>query len=438
MSDLWFDLPNWAQDTIVLVALLLPALIVGLVVTRGLNPSPLVRALLARFRWTNAIFIVLISISVGLGIGLLAQERGLREGTARAAEPFRLVVTAPGSEITAMFATVYLEPTAMPLLDGEAYTEIAAAEGVDFAAPLGFGDSHEGAPVVGTIAPMVTHLAGDREIEGRSFERGFEAVAGALVDLAVGDSFTPAHGIGAEATGDAHEGVEIEVVGRMPRTGTPWDRAVLIPIETVWETHGLPNGQSEEQIDQIGPPYDPAVFPGTPAIVVNSANLPTYYGLQAEFNQRSDLMAFFPGAVLSRLYSTLGDVREVLSLITGVTQALLALAVLSALLILTRLFRRQLALLRALGSPRRFVFSIVWSYAATLIVGGTLAGLVLGVAAAEVISGVISQRTDIAIAAAIGWREVHLSAALISAGTVLALLPGFAVLRMPVIEALRT
>ena len=136
MSDLWYSLPALAQDIALTFALLLPALLVGALVLRGFAPWPLTRAILWRFRGASVMFVLLIAISVGMGIGLLAQERGLRRGTAQAADKFDLVVSAPGSELSVMLAAVFLQPTDMPLLDGATYDEIASHENVSVAAPL--------------------------------------------------------------------------------------------------------------------------------------------------------------------------------------------------------------------------------------------------------------------------------------------------------------
>ena len=190
IRDLWDGLPLWSQDLSSVLACLLPLLVVGLWLLRGFAPWPLVRAMLLRFRWTNALFVGLIAVSVAMGIGLIAQERGLRQGSARAADKFDLVVSAPGSEMTMLLASVFLQPSDVPLLDGETYDRIARTETVEIAAPLAYGDSYNGAPVVGTIADFVTYLSDDR-IEGRRWQAHDEAVVGARVDLAVGDSFTP-------------------------------------------------------------------------------------------------------------------------------------------------------------------------------------------------------------------------------------------------------
>ena len=34
------------------------------------------------------------------------------------------------------------------------------------------------------------------------------------------------------------------IVGRMRPTGTPWDRAIVVPIEYNWSVHGLGTGHA--------------------------------------------------------------------------------------------------------------------------------------------------------------------------------------------------
>ncbi len=436
MRDLWDSLPVLAQDITIAIALLLPLLLIGALLLRGFRPFPLIRALLWRFRWANLLFVLLIATSVGMGIGLIAQERGLRVGTARAASKFDMVVSAPGSELTMMMAAVYLQASDVPLLDGAAYDLIANHPQVKIAAPIAFGDSYNGAPVVGTIADFVTYLS-DGRIEGRLFRKSGEAVVGAAAGLKVGDSFTPQHGHGASADDEAHEGFEIEVVGLLPRTGSPWDRAVLIPVETVWEVHGLANGHAFDEGDRIGPPFDPSLFPGTPAVIVRAKELWANYALRSEFTRKGEMMAFFPGTVLSNLYRVMGDVRQAMSVMSVVTQVLVAASVLLGLFILSRLFQRQLAMLRALGAPRRFVMAVVWGYGVALLMAGTVLGLVFGLGAASVLSQVVTARTDILVTAAIGWPEITLALAFLSATSVLSLIPAVIVLARPIVESLR-
>jgi putative ABC transport system permease protein len=436
LIGVWQSLPAWAQDLALTLGLLLPAVLVGAVILRGYAPGPLVRAILWRFRWANAMFVLLIAMSVGMGIGLLAQERGLRKGTAQAADKFDLIVSAPGSEMTMMLASVFLQPSDVPLLDGKIYNEIANHENVQIAAPLAFGDSYRGAPVVGTTAAFARHLTDD-QIDGRIWQTSEEALVGAFVPLAIGDTFTPAHGVGDAAEG-AHEGVSLTVVGRMGATGTPWDRSILTPVESVWEVHGLANGHAPERADQIGPPFDAEFFPGTPAIIVRAEALWANYALRSEFTRDAETMAFFPGAVLANLYRVMGDVRQAMSLMALVTQGLVGASVLLGLFILTRLFRRQVSLLRALGAPARFIFAVVWSYGASLLAAGTALGLGFGYLAAAILSRVVTARTDILVEASVGWTEAHLVVGFLSVASLLSILPAVVVLKQPVVAGLRS
>ncbi len=435
LFSFWDQLPAAVQDVVLFVLLLLPAAVSGVVVVAGYRPWVLVRAMLWRFRWTNLLFIVLIAVSVGIGVGLIAQERGLRRGTANAADKFDLVVAAPGSEVTMLLAAVYLQPSDVPLLSGQRYTEIANHENVSLAAPIAFGDSYIDSPVIGTTAAFVSHLSGNLA-DGRMFADHQEAVIGPSVSLEIGDRFEAAHGAGDAAEEGAHGGYAYTVVGRMQPSGSPWDRAILVPVEAVWEVHGLALGHAPERAGQLGPPFDAEFFPGTPAILVRAEELWANYALRSEFTT-NETMAFFPGAVLANLHSVLGDVRRAMSVLAIVTQVLVTAGVLVGLVILTRLFARRLALLRALGAPRRFVFSVIWSYAASLIAAGGLVGIVIGIAATAVISRIITAETDILVRATLGWPEFHLVAGFVCLTVLLALAPAFVALRRPVVADLR-
>ena len=208
MLNLWYDLPSLVQDLLIAISLTAPTVLFGVLILRGFRTRVLVGALLRHYRWTNLCFVVLIGVSVGLGIAVLAQERALTHGTARAADKFDLVIAAPGSQMTAMLAAVFWRPAAVPLLDGALYNQVASHPHVALATSLAFGDSYRGAPIVGTTVDFITHLAGAL-IAGRRFEAINEAVLGAAVPLALGARIVPAHGHGAAADTQAHLGAEL-------------------------------------------------------------------------------------------------------------------------------------------------------------------------------------------------------------------------------------
>lgn len=435
-ETLWFELPIWVQDLLVLLALLAPLFVTGLICLRGYRITPLLIGLLRRHRMISMTFIALIATSVAISASLIAQERGLRAGTARAAEKFDLVVAAPGSEITAMLAAVYLQTSALPLVDGDTYAKIANHELVSLAAPLAFGDSWNGAPVVGTTAAFVDHLSEGLNT-GRMFATIDEAIAGAAVDLNVGDKIAPVHGDGSAGAADEH-GFEYEIVGTMPATGSPWDKAILVPVESVWDVHNLPNGHALDWDGTLGGPFAPDYFPGTPAVLVRAEALWANYALQSEFNTDPNTMAFFPGSILAQLHALMGDIRQLMSILAVTTQVLVAIAVLSGLAMLSKLLSRRLALLRALGAPRRFILALNWGFATVLIVIGAGIGLVLGIGATAVLSAMITQRTNVLVTAHLGWPELHMVAGFVSFVAILSFIPAYAASRRPITENLRT
>lgn len=434
-ETLWYGLPVLAQDILFLLALLVPLGITGGVCLWGYRVGPLVGGLLRRHAGLGATFVVLIAASVAISVGLIAQERGLRQGTARAADKFDLVVAAPGSEITAMLAAVYLQPTALPLLDGETYARIQSHELVELVAPLAFGDSWQGVPVVGTTGQFVSHLSGGLA-QGRLFATMTEAVAGANVPVSVGASVTPVHGDGSGGALDEH-GLDYTVVGKMARTGSPWDNAILVAVESVWNVHAMPVGHGPDWDGTLGGPFLPEHFAGTPAAIVRAEALWANYALQSEFNT-TKTMAFFPGNVLAQLHALMGDIRQLMSLLAIATQILVAISVLAGLSMLSRILAGRMALLRALGAPRRFVFAVTWSFATLLICLGAGLGLVLGVGATTVMSWVITNQTGILVQAHLSWPELNLVAGFVSAVAFLSLIPAYRASNRPLMADLRS
>jgi len=405
-----------------------------------MNPWPLIRAALARYRWSALAFVALVAAGVALSVAIVSQERALRSGSARAADRFDLIVAAPGSRTDSLLATVFLRPGSSQLLSPAFSAALLNDTRGSFVSPLAFGDSHRGQPVVGVTAALVAHLSGGLA-EGRGFTGRTEAVVGSASGLQVGEKFHPAHGVqhGGETHGgddalDAH-GVEITVVGRMQPTGSPWDRAVMVPVELVWETHRLPAGHAPGSA-QLGPPFDEAFTPGVPAAVVRTANLAEAYKLRRAYTGRES-MAFFPAEALIQLYAVLGDIRQLMSLLAVVTQALVLLSIIASVFILFRLLMPQFVTLRALGAPRRFVFAVAWGFTATLILVGILVGMLGGFALSFGISGWLAQATGVSLQPRIGGEELAMALVLAVIGLVLAGLPAWRLQRLSLAAALK-
>ena len=414
-----------------------------------MNPLPLVVATLRRHRAAFALFVALIAVAVALGIAVSASERALRQGSARAADKFDLAVAAPGSRTDALFAAIYLRPGTLPLMDGATVARVLGEPRAQFAAPIAFGDSFHGSPVVGTIPAFVEHLSGSLA-EGRMFARPTEVVAGAAATLRLGETFRPQHGDGKpdadddDDDGDHHQhAIDLTVVGRMKPTGTPWDRAYVVPVELVWQVHGLPDGHGppgratvSAEGATIGPPFEPAFVPGVPAIIVRPQSVADAYGLRSLFKTPTS-MAFFPAEALVDLYAVMADARGLVTIVAGAAQGLVALAILAALTALMNLNRRQFATLRVIGAPRGFLAAAVWLHVVTIVVAGALIGLLLGLVAAQALAAIVSARTGVALVATVAAPEVRLVSVFVAAAFVLALIPAWLAASGDAAEALR-
>jgi putative ABC transport system permease protein len=437
-----------------------------------MNPLPMVVADLRAMRGSAFVSILLVALAVAIGVAVGAQERALRQASARAADDFPILIGAPGSPTQLVLTSVYLQPEALTLIDGAILNRLAEDPRVASVAPIAFGDVAKGYPIVGTTADFATRWGRVAPSEGRIFAAEAEAVVGADVNLKLGDSIEPSHAVAGhqhalgeaddEETAHRHEHVAYHVVGRLPRFGSPWDRAILIPVESVWETHGLGNGHGEEHEhdeapvagaaaprvaaigaaapaeagEPIGPPFAAEKVPGVPAVVVKPRQVFQAYQLRSDF-RKEGLLAVFPAEVLVALYASIGDIRDVLVVASALNNVLVFLAIVMLLVTLTGLRRRRYAVLRALGASRLYVALVVWLGAAVLLAAGAIAGLAVGWIGAEAVARLIGARIGLILAVKLGLGEVELALAMAGLGSLVALMPAVAAWRRPVGAALR-
>jgi len=409
-----------------------------------MNPFPILLADLRAMRLSAAFIVVLIGLAVALGVAVGAQERALRQASARAAADFPLLIGAPSSQTQLVLTAVYLQPEALPLISGQTLNGLLNDPRVADAAPLAYGDVVAGYPVIGTTAAFVTRWGRLSVMEGRVFAAEGEAVVGADVKLAIGRSFSPSHAIAGERSRPGVEAAEeaahrhdasLTVVGRLPRTQSPWDRAILIPVESVWETHGLGNGH-EPGNERIGPPYAGAI-PGLPAIVVKPRGVADAYQLRAKYRQ-DGTMALFPAEVLTSLYQAVGDIRDLLVVAAALNNVVVFLAIMLLLVTLAGLRRRRFAILRALGATRFYVSLVVWLTGATLVTAGCVLGLCMGWGAALGLSALIESNTGLVLRPAPGGDEALLCLAMVGMGWAMSLLVALLATRGDVVTSLRS
>lgn len=421
-----------------------------------------------RRNWIGVLAVtLLIALATALGVAVTLQERALRLGSARSAAAFDLLVGAAGSETQLVLSSVFLQPAPLPLLPSHVLSDLRADPRVAWAAPVGFGDFADGHPIVGTTGDVIDGLGG--LAEGAGFSHLGDAVVGASVGKSIGDHFRPFHGT-VGTVGEVHAAFEYEVVGRMAPTGTPWDRAILVPIQAVWAVHahhdhdeasaGTTGVAADHDAASAGDhdhggdhgghahegPLAGAIAPtsidradnsGVPAIVVKPKSIADAYKLRQDYRREATL-AVFPGEVLTRLYGTLGDARQILAAVSYGAQSLVAAAILLVIAVHVLQRRRQIGALRAFGAPRAVVFSIVWLEAFVILAAGVLTGFAIGYGAVRVLSSRLAEASGVAMPVAFQRADLGTLAAIFAAAAVATLVPALLAYRQSPAEALRS
>lgn len=416
-----------------------------------MNPFGLAVSQLWRNRLSVSALIVLIACAVALGVAISTLERSVRHSSARAADRFPILLGAKGSTTQLVLTGVYLQPAALDLMPASTLLKAQSAPGVDMAAPLAFGDYHQGHPVIGTSAQLVNSFG--TLAKGNVFRKINEAVVGSATPYAIGATLQPQHGTPEENRIEAHEhkGVKFSVTGRLPPTGTPWDSAILVPVEAVWAVHHLHHEDSAAEHDhdeheettsldvnrRIGPPWTADTAFPLPAIVVKPHSVGDAYRLRQSLRTPTDT-AVFPAEVLTDLYGTLGDLRTLLTLMASGVQGMVLLAALLAIIASLAARRQSLAVVRALGAPRRYVLALIWIEVAVIIVLGALAGLGLGLAGASLLAQWLAHGTGLQLPVALDSTELLHVGAVMLAGLLAGLVPAGLAYRQPVGKGLES
>lgn len=464
----------------------------------------MIRFILADLRrlWLGgAVVILLVALATALGVAVTLQERSLRLGSARAADKFDLVVGAAGSETQLILSSIFLQPAPLPLVDGAVLTKLAADPRVTWAAPVGFGDSHAGYPIIGTTTHLISGTTTGFS-QGKMFALEGEAVLGAAVDLSVGAEIKPMHGT-AETGGHTHAGAAYKVVGKLQPTGTPWDRAILVPIQAVWHVHGLGAEHGHHEEDEHGHDHtaegeghhddadahagaeagqpepvahaseaqQPAakyafalgsasskhveeehhgsIDPDAPIVETFGEGTPGLPAILVKPKTIADAyrlrqeyrtgatLGVFPGEVLTGLYATLGDAKMVLSAVAAGSQGLVAAALVLVTVIHVGQRRRQIGALRAFGAPRSSVFLIVWLELFMLVALGVGIGFLVGLGAAHVGAQMFTAKSGVILPVGFTREDLQLALILLGFAAILAAVPALLAYRQSPAQALR-
>ena len=331
------------------------SLAIAAIRARGLQSSLCVLAGAAGIALLSAIFLI---------------STALDRGLARNAEGVDVVVGAKGSPLQLVLSTVYHADVPTGNIEAEDAERVSHNPAVRLAVPLALGDNYHGWRIVGTTPDYLTmHHA--TLADGRQWNVPFEAVAGALTGLEVGDEFAGVHGFAADGD-DVHHFHNYTIVGRLKPTGTVLDRLILTSVESVQQLHGHPDADDDDAAEEM------KIAHQVTALLIKVKSPIAIMNLPRELNRSSNLLAASPSYEMARLSTALGFGRGLLTALGAGFVILSALMLLSVLASSLTARRYDLALLRVLGASRGRLSATILSEALVLSLAGALLGLVAG------------------------------------------------------------
>ncbi|NBC15233.1 MAG: FtsX-like permease family protein [Gammaproteobacteria bacterium] len=401
-------------------------------------------------RATALLTLASIALSVALLVGVERLRTETRASFASTISGTDLIVGARSGPVQLLLYSVFRIGNATNNISWESYQDLAAQPRVAWTVPLSLGDSHRGFRVLGTTDAYLEHYRYGRDqplavAQGAWLDDLFDAVLGAEVaeqlGYEIGEQITIAHGAGDVAFA-RHDDKPFRVAGILARTGTPVDRTVHVSLNAIEAVHvgwrgGAPTPGIEVSAERV------RAMDLTPeaitAVLVGLDSRIATFGVQRWVNDypQEPLLAILPGVALAELWSLLGVAENALLVVSACVVLVGLIGMVTALLIGLNERRREMAILRSVGARPAQVLALIVGEAAFLTLLGVAAGvglLYLLLAAAQPVLA-----AELGLFIAIGapsLREWLLLAAVLSAGVLAGVLPGWRAYRMSLTDGL--
>lgn len=405
--------------------------------------------------WHRRFALSLVVLSLALSTFLLLTvervRHDVRDNFSNAVSGTDLIVGARSGAVQLLLYSVFRIGQPTQTIEYRSLQALQRDPSVRWVVPISLGDSHRGFPVVATTSAYFEHFRyGPRRqlelLEGRRFDQVFEAVLGAEVaqqlGYRLGQRLVLSHGSGA-LDHDRHDEMPFTVVGILARTGTPVDRSVHIPLEGMQALHvdwaaGMPLPGTKRTTAEEAQALD--LTPSTvSAALVGLKVRGAVFAVQRRVNayEGEPLMAVLPGVALDELWGTVAQAEKALTLMSVLVGAVSLAGLMAVVMTALEQRRRELAVLRSVGAGPRRVFTLL------LLEGLFISAL--GVAAGAIAwwtllwtSGPWVQ-AEYGIILSVGApspTEAALAAAVLAAGVLASLWPGWRAYRLSLADGL--
>lgn len=400
-------------------------------------------------RWTAALTVFSIAVSVMLVLGVERLRQDARESFADTISGTDLIVGARSGAAQLLLYSVFRIGNATSNIRWKSYRDFAADRRVAWSVPLSLGDSHRGFRVLGTTSAYFEHyrVAGGRPLQltdGRVFDDPFDVVLGAEAARALGYRLDQAliveHGLGGGV--NRHADKPFRVSGILAPTGTPVDRTLHVSLAGIEAMHidFGPNRQAGTPPLSADAVRKMDLRPtAITAFLVGLKSKRAIFAVQREINdyRREPLMAILPGVALHELWSVVGMVEAALAAIAVCVLISAFLGMITMLLAGLNERRREIAVLRAVGAGPRHIALLLVSEAAALAAAGAALGVIFVSAFLGVAGDWMGARYGLYLSGALpGARDAAVAAAVIAAGGAAGVIPAIRAARQSLADGL--
>jgi putative ABC transport system permease protein len=333
----------------------------------------------------------------------------------------------------------------------DTYQHFSHHPAVKWTIPLSLGDNLKGFRVVGTDDNLYEHYRyrGDHTIqcaEGKTPSGVFDAALGSEVaeklHYKLGSKIVLSHGLSAISFVE-HADKPFTVVGILARTGTPIDRSIYVTLYGVEAMHvdwkdGAPPMPGEETPASRLTPQNIKIDQVSAFLVGAKSRMNTLL-LQREINTYTGepLTAIVPGLALADLWNTFDYADKALSLISAFALVVGLLGMLVSLYTLLNERRREVAVLRAVGTSARQVIALLVLESSLLSICGTILGIGLIYGALIALQTPIEKNFGLYLPLEpLSLRDYAYIAIVICGGTLIGLVPALKAYRNSLIDGL--
>lgn len=416
-------------------------------------------------RFSLGLIVLALAAAVALYVSVQNIQRMTRASFESSISNVDLVVGARGSDIQILLNTVFGIGQTASLISDDSVAAIAKFDQIDWHAPISLGDSHRGFRVIGTTNALFQHVLPDAA-QKVGFDEVLQAIIGPDVALALGyregDGIVLQHGIA--EYGAAHDDLPFRIIKILRRTGTPFDRAVFIPLQASEAIHrGWRGGQrlvklTPEQVEKPkkkvasrphddehghnahhdddheehdahlhGPSGIDAVFIGLTdrrMVVQMQRNVAEYEG--------ESLMAVIPGVTLSRIWQIIGFAERGFLAINVLIIALVLLSMVAMTALSADNRRREMAILRALGAAPRTLAALMIAEALVLSLAAALLGIGFAAGFSLIAQDIMATRYGLTAGSGFHLADAYLAFYLVPAALLANLVPAIRLYRRSV------